>query len=92
LEGEVDLDGVPRLQGCRVDLGAYETDTDQSLGDFNGDSNINLRDVAYFQNCFQAGIQNPDWLEACSCVFDFDEDSVVDLNDYPSFWNVLIGE
>jgi hypothetical protein len=88
-QGETDLDGDPRLQGCRVDLGAYETDTEQLLGDFNADGNIDLRDVAYFQNCFHAGIQNPDWLEACLCVFDFNEDSVIDAADYPGFWTVL---
>ncbi len=85
-EGETDLDGNVRLDGCRVDLGAYEAEVEQLLGDFNADDNIDLRDVAHFQNCFQAAIQNPDWLETCLCVFDFDEDSVVDLDDYPDFW------
>ena len=83
--GAVDLDGEARLRGCRVDLGPYETDVSQVQGDFDGNARVNLADFGYFQLCFEAVSSNPDWADTCLCVFDFDEDSNVDLDDFAAF-------
>ena len=66
--GAVDLDGEDRLQGCRVDLGAYETAMTQVQGDFDGNARVDLADFGYFQLCFEAASFNPDWARTCLCV------------------------
>jgi predicted outer membrane repeat protein len=83
--GETDLAGQPRLQGCRVDMGAYETDVLQSHGDFDSDLDFDLADFAYLQVCFRAGEGDPLWLDACLCGFDFDGNDDVDIGDFAAF-------
>jgi hypothetical protein len=83
--GETDLAGQPRLQGCRVDMGAYETDVLQSPGDFDSDLDFDLADFAYLQVCFRAGEGDPLWLDACLCGFDFDGNDAVDIADFAAF-------
>ncbi len=89
--GETDLDGNPRLQGCRVDMGAYESDALQALGDFDGNSRFDLSDFAGFEICLGAEISNPSWLEACVCAFDFNQSQTLDLVDFAAFRKSLTG-
>jgi hypothetical protein len=88
---ETDLDGNPRLQGCRIDMGAWEADEPQALGDFDGDGDWDLEDFAAFQICLHADLVDHEWLEACLCVFDFDGTDQIDLADYAEFLHDLAG-
>ncbi len=88
---ETDLDGGPRIAGCRIDLGALESDVFQATGDFDGDELRTLSDYAGFQNCFQAEVTNPAWVEACLCVFDSDGNASLDLSDFAAFRALLTG-
>ncbi len=50
---------------------------------------VDLTDVAVFQNCFGgAGVEMQ---PACTCPFDFDEDLDVDLGDYEALHAILEG-
>ena len=89
--GETDLSGDARLQGCRVDLGAYESNAAQLNGDFDGDGDFDLADFTSFQKCFEAVAADSDWSGACVCVFDFDGSGDVDLLDYAAFESVMMG-
>ena len=83
--GTTDLDGQPRLAGCRVDMGAYETDTVQLPNDFDANGTVDLADFAAFEICFGFASGNPAWLSTCLCVFDFDASDKIDLADYAAF-------
>ncbi|MBU0718232.1 MAG: right-handed parallel beta-helix repeat-containing protein, partial [Planctomycetes bacterium] len=89
--GDTDLSGNARVQGCRVDQGAYESSEGQLPGDFDGDDDIDLADFAGFQSCLSAVAANPEWSEACLCVFDFNESGDVDLVDYADFAPAMMG-
>jgi hypothetical protein len=89
--GAIDVAGEPRLQGCRVDRGAYESDIAQMPGDFDADDNIDLADYAFLQNCFSRAASNPEWLDACLCVFDDDGSGDIDLADFADFAQVMNG-
>ncbi len=88
---ETDLEGEPRLQGCRVDMGAYEAWMEQIPGDFDGDGLVNLADLAGFQLCMGSQIAKPDWLDTCLCLFDADENDEIDLDDFAAFQAILTG-
>ncbi len=50
-------------------------------GDYDGDADIDMSDVAWFQRCFSGeGVSTPAALDCYRFDFDFDED--VDLNDF----------
>ena len=86
----IDAAGFPRLQGCRVDRGAYESDVDQAFGDFDADNDLTLRDFAHFQQCFHLTLGDPDWPGVCRCVFDDNEDGDIDLDDFGAFYDSFV--
>ncbi len=81
----IDVAGAVRVQGCRVDKGAYESPYVPLAGDFNDDGLIDLVDAAYFQLCFAAPQANPAWATACLCIFDDNANGAIDFDD----WAVL---
>jgi len=88
--GATDIAGNPRLQGCWVDMGAYEANVPQLLGDFHADGNLDLADVAGFQLRIDPSISNPTWLKPCLCTFDYDEDNQIDLLDFKAFHSAFV--
>jgi hypothetical protein len=86
-----DVIGNPRIQGCGIDRGAFESQAGQAPGDFNASGRVDLRDVAYLQLCHDATIARPEWAETCSCVFDLDKNGHVGLTDLPRFAKLLTG-
>ncbi|MBU0718696.1 MAG: hypothetical protein KJ749_10645, partial [Planctomycetes bacterium] len=86
---EIDAAGEQRLQGCRVDRGAYETSTLQMAGDFDADDQVSLSDYASFYNCFEPTVVDPEWLDTCLCLFDDDGDADIDLADFAAFSRIL---
>lgn len=88
---DLELALAPRLSGCRVDIGAYETDFDQSPGDFDDNAVIDLRDIAAFQLCFATPESGFSWSPACLCLFDAQPNDSVDLPDAEAFRQLLTG-
>ncbi|MHC4696704.1 MAG: right-handed parallel beta-helix repeat-containing protein [Planctomycetota bacterium] len=88
---EIDLEGNLRLQGCRVDRGAYEARTEQVPGDFDGNGRVDLADLAGFQLCMGPSVANPDWLDTCLCLFDADESEDIDLYDFATLQAAFMG-
>ncbi|MBN1513490.1 MAG: right-handed parallel beta-helix repeat-containing protein [Phycisphaerae bacterium] len=82
--GDFDLDGLPRIAWCNVDMGAHEYQG--PFGDFFGDCTVDLDDYALFEVCLR--FSGPDMLppfDECVDVFDFDLDFDVDLTDFAVF-------
>lgn len=86
-----DVAGHPRVQGCRIDIGALESSVPQLFGDFNADGRKDLRDIGFLQRCFDAAVGNPAWRAACACVFDADGNDRVSSSDLPAFLDALTG-
>ncbi|MCZ6682745.1 MAG: right-handed parallel beta-helix repeat-containing protein [Planctomycetota bacterium] len=84
--GETDIDGEPRLMGCRVDMGADETMAGQpNSGDLDADGVVNLSDVPLFVNALLA-TSDP----AAECVADINGDGNSDGKDVQEFVDALI--
>jgi predicted outer membrane repeat protein len=88
---ETDLDGEPRIRGCRVDMGSFETSVESVPFDFSSDGRVDLIDVARFYECFANAAAAPSRIDACLCVFDANEDETVDLADVAALGSALTG-
>lgn len=87
----IDVTGAVRVQGCRVDLGAYESTHVPQFGDFNDDGALDLLDAASYQLCFAAPSANPSWSAACLCLFDDNANGTIDLDDWAALAAALQG-
>ena len=87
----VDALGNPRLQGCRIDLGAFESNEPQELGDFDHSRTWDLEDVAAFQICFDPSMAESPQSNTCQCVFDQGTTPGVGNDDLPTLLNLLTG-
>ena len=88
---DIDLANAPRLTGCRVDIGAYESVVDQLFADFNDDGAVDMHDFSAFQRCFGTPQSGFSWSPACLCVFDAQPNDTVDLPDAEAFRQLLTG-
>ncbi|MCK4658391.1 MAG: hypothetical protein KAV82_02625 [Phycisphaerae bacterium] len=82
---------VDRIQvvseGTSSDCNNNSVPDECERGDSNGDGSVDLRDFAGFQICFgQTGT-----LDAACCLFDFEPDEDVDLDDYTEFSATFTG-
>ncbi len=85
---------------CRMDNGCGTVDTEvvmlevsgvKTQGDFDDDSDVDLVDFGNLQLCFGVGDTPPAELANCGCVFDFNGDSGIDLDDYGAFFEAVTG-
>lgn len=88
---ETDLAGEPRIQGCRVDPGAYESSTVGRSIDFDDSQHIDLADVAGFMRCMGSPEGDPAVTRRCLCVFDDDGDGAIKVADWAPFKFRLTG-
>jgi predicted outer membrane repeat protein len=87
---ETDLDGQPRVQGCRVDMGADESDAvSPPTGDADGDEDADLADFARLQQHFGDVAVNPETPPEWFCWFDFDASGEIDFPDVVAFAQLM---
>ena len=61
------------------------------FSDFDGNDRWDLADTAGMQVCFGLSSISPGWLDACLCLFDFDDMGTLDLNDFAAFCEAITG-
>lgn len=86
-----DIDGQPRFDGCRSDIGADEVMTSHTAGDFTSDGQVDLRDFGDFQLCTSTEQTALGSIATCHCVFDFDLTNEVNEVDFSLFLNLFAG-
>ena len=74
-EGEIDIDGEPRVMGGRVDMGADEVGPKQA--DFTRDGRIDGADFGVLSQSWQTSVGDENWY----VLSDLYEDGVIDLSD-----------
>lgn len=78
--GPVDVDGSPRIQNCRIDMGAYESPWSRPWADWNGDCHVDTSDANHLQACSTGAFGGP---LTSDCVdADLDLDGDVDGEDF----------
>lgn len=81
--GETDLDGAPRVIGCRSDMGTYEkTSAVPYPGDLNGDGMTTIADMPLFIQAVLNG-------DSTNCATDCNSDGVVNGLDIQFFVHVF---
>ncbi len=84
--GDTDIDGQPRVMGCRVDIGADErTLGPPSSGDFDGNGLVNGDEITPFVAVFL----NPS-SDRLRCIADINADLIIDAADLALFLNLLL--
>ena len=82
----IDLDGLPRIHACIVDMGAYENQDSYFFGDADENCFVDIDDYLDFNFCLERfGYERNPILDACIQVFDSDGDLDVDLADFAAF-------